>query len=475
MVQFMKKLSIMSNSKNEEDINSKENKFKEFDELQDSVDKSVKGFFHSTPLIIYQENSNKFEIDLKKFFLISALSGENILFSGGTGIGKTTFSKSFLSGIFGSNYSVLQLDVGLDESKYLDVDFKKMKQGKKLSESIVESQLINAPGVIFDEYNRAIGLQTSLIQSWLANYELTVAGNKKILPGLKLRDNSNFQFKIATVNEGAEYVNVQEIDLASRDRFSIELNLDNFPMNDNDKRNLITHPQFRKLLEINSDNKKLIRSENKSKTFFDLYFKIKDIQISGEAQEFMVYLQRLDNCYKSPLGTKKSFITFNELTCEGCHANNIDNGICSGIHAVSPRTASNLISLARVFASYRIYKMNQENKKTINKVTIPDLKAIAPFVLSINKLGLSKNWIERSSDITGNSEYNAIITIFNIIEKRYKQDFEDINDLILKENKKKQLTEAEISRLNNLMSKNPWSKPREDIMKLYNHIKNNGY
>jgi len=467
----MKKLSIMLNPKNEEDISSKEIKFKEFDELQNSVDKAVKGFFHSTPLIIYQENGHKFEIDLKKFFLISALSGENMLFSGGTGVGKTTFAKSFLNGIFGSNYGVLQLDIGLDEAKYLDIDFKKMKQGKKLSESIVESQLITAPGVIFDEYNRAIGLQTSLIQSWLANYELIVAGNKKILPGLRLRDNSNFQFKIATVNEGPEYVNVQEIDLASRDRFSIELNLDNFPMNDNDKRNLITHPQFKKLLDVNSNNKKLIRSENKTKTFFDLYFKIKDIQISGEAQEFMVYLQRLDNCYKSPLGTKKSFISFTELTCEGCHANNIDNGICSSIHAVSPRTASNLISLARVFASYRIYEMEQENKKTSNKVIISDLKAIAPFVLSINKLGLSKNWIENSSNITGNSEYNAITAIFNIIEKRYKQDFEDISDLILKENNKEQLTETELLKLNNLMTKNPWSKPREDIMKLYKSIK----
>lgn len=467
---------MLFKNKNEQDQKDKENekqKFKEFDLLQKSIDKSTNGFFHSTPLITYQENGNSFEVDLRKFFLISALSEGNVLLRGGTGIGKTSFAKAFLEGLFNQNYGVIQFDIGLDETKYLDVDFGKMKKGQNLSDAITESKLIKMPAIIFDEYNRALGAQTSLVQGWLINDELTIEGNKKIRPGYKLKDSNHYQLKIATINEGNEYINTQEIDFASRDRFSIELNLDNFPMNDIDKNNLILNSCF--VNKNNYENKSLIETENSNlKSFFDLYFKIKDIQLSAQAQEFLVYLQRLDNCYKSPIGTKKSFIEFNSHSiCEGCHALNKDNGICSSIHAISPRTASNLIKLGKAFAAYRIYKLANENKETSNEMAINDLEAVAPFVLSMQKLDLSKEWIQKSVNQTGNSEYAAVKEAFNIIKQRFNNDKLVSINPILDENKNQDPAENEKQKINQIM-KNPWSSSRENVIKVYEYLRKTG-
>ncbi|MCL4380742.1 hypothetical protein M1141_00520 [Candidatus Marsarchaeota archaeon] len=478
---FKKITSIFESEKSERaQAQSEENKaipkFGEFSIIKESVNRSTQGFFYSTPFITYSDNDNKtkFEVGLREFAIMSALSGKNLLLRGGTGIGKTSFSKSFLNGVFGQNYAVLQVDVSLDESKYINVNFNEMKKGKKLSDSMIETKLITAPAVIFDEYNRAVGLQTSLIQGWLANDEIIVQGNKRFIPGKTLKDGSNYQFKIATINEGIEYVNTQEIDLASRDRFAIELNMDNFPMTDNDKRDLLSRIDFaeheKKHFEDNQ-NKRLLRSEIISKAFFDLYFKIRDIEISGEVQEFMVYLQRLDNCYKSPLGTKKSFMDFNESVCAGCNATNLNNGLCSNIHTVSPRTIANTVALAKALAGYRIYNtLNHDNHKA--KVLLEDVQAVLPFTVSVNKLGLSKKWIEWSKNETGNVEYTAINTVVKIIIERFKQDFGDIGELILKENNNIKLSEEEKAKIRNTIMKNPWSRPREDIIKTYEFIKN---
>ncbi len=477
---FKKFNSILRNTKKVNDdaisLNQTENKFYEFDILNKSINESTKQFFHSTPLIVYSEdNTNtKIEIDLRKFVMISALSGKNLLLRGGTGIGKTVFSKSFLNGLFGQNYAVLQVDISLDESKYINVNFNEMKKGKKLSDSMIETKLISAPAVIFDEYNRAIGLQTSLIQGWLANDEIIVQGNKHFLPGKKLTDGSAYQFKIATINEGIEYVNTQDIDLASRDRFAIELNLDNFPMTDDDKRNLLSNTEFtgsKKIDTNNNKNKNLFRFENISNTFFNLYFKLKEIEISGEVQEFMVYLQRLDNCYKSPLGTKKSFIEFNESTCEGCHATNLNNGLCSNIHAVSPRTIANTMALAKALAGFRIYDNEKKGINTKKKVLLEDIQAVLPFTLSINKLGLSKKWIESSKNETGNVEYCAISAVVEIIKHRFRQDFKDFGKLIVKENNNIKLSDEEKIKIRDLIMKNPWSRPRDNLIKVYEDIK----
>ena len=478
---FKKIKSIFESEKSEYghiqyDSNKPVSKFSEFNLIKESVNKSTQGFFYSTPILTYSGNDSKtkFEIGLREFTILAALSGKNLLLRGGTGIGKTSFSKGFLNGVFGQNYAILQVDVSLDESKYINVNFNEMKKGKKLSDSMIETKLITAPAVIFDEYNRAIGLQTSLIQGWLANDEIIAQGNKRFIPGKVLKDGSNYQFKIATINEGIEYVNTQDIDLASRDRFAIELNMDNFPMSDNDKRDLLSRigpAEHEKRHFIDNANKALLRSEKISKAFFDLYFKIRDIEISGEVQEFMVYLQRLDNCYKSPLGTKKSFMDFNESICAGCNATNLNNGLCSHIHTVSPRTIANIVALAKALAGYRMYiASNPDSSKT--KVMLEDIQAVLPFTVSVNKLGLSKKWIEMSKNETGNVEFTAINAVVKIIIDRFKQDFSDIGELILKENNNIELSEEEKAKIRNTIMKNPWSRPREDIIKTYEFIKN---
>ncbi|MCL5106467.1 MAG: hypothetical protein M1331_03675, partial [Candidatus Marsarchaeota archaeon] len=73
---------------------------------------------------------------------------------------------------------------------------------------------------------------------------------------------------------------------------------------------------------------------------------------------------------------------------------------------------------------------------------------------------------------TGNVEYTAINTVVKIIIERFKQDFGDIGELILKENNNIKLSEEEKAKIRNTIMKNPWSRPREDIIKTYEFIKN---
>jgi hypothetical protein len=104
---------------------------------------------------------------------------------------------------------------------------------------------------------------------------------------------------------------------------------------------------------------------------------------------------------------------------------------------------------------------------------INDLEAVAPFVLSMQKLDLSKEWIKKSLNQTGNSEYTAVKEAFNIIKQRFNNDKLVSHNPILDENKNQDPAENEKQKIDQIM-KNPWSSSRENVIKVYEYLRKTG-
>jgi MoxR-like ATPase len=384
-------------------------------ELDEKVREHTKGFYHSSNIVEYSVKGKRVSFDLRDISLICAIAGLNMLFTSRTGSGKTTFAKMFVMALFGEDYAFIQVDTKLDENKLRDIDFGKIKDGRNLSEAITETKMITAPAVIIDEYNRAPPQLLNILQGYLTNGTLVFEGGREFRPGVRTKSGERYQIKIGTINEGDEYYGTHKIDKASSDRFAVKINLDIFEPTEEDRRNLMRHGPAR--LPENPP-------ESSLEKVLEVYEIVKKVPLSPLAEEFIAYFMRMNQCIKSPEGTKLTVTGIGGEFCKGCSAFAPDKGICGNVYAPSERTIANWISLSKAFALYRAYKLNEREDNV--KVTIEDVIAAAPFVL-YSKLSINPNWVSKYAK---GSLYNAVNEVVRIAYDRFMRGLKENKDLI---------------------------------------------
>jgi MoxR-like ATPase len=454
--------------------------YDEYSTLSKIVRAGTEGFYHTTPLITFEAKgdsnggdmgsklrseegsapqNHRFTVDLRDFCLIAMVAGGNVLITGKTGGGKTTFGRALLESVFGDNYGFIQVDTKLDENKFRNILFKKMQEGGTLSDAVEPNKAITAPGVLIDEYNRAPAVLASTLQGYLVNGTVTFEGGAEAVPGIKLPGSGRrYQFKVATVNEGMAYYGTNQIDKAARDRFPIEIPLDVFPPDDKDiGERLVKGPFERKPVSQETAKKA-------TEALYALIEKAKQIPVRTTTRYFLTYLEHMDNCYRSPEGTKLSLTNFSpEETCVGCHAFAKNKGICGNVNAPGERTIDNLETAARAFAAYRIYRLPD----TAKDVTIEDVFAVAPFVL-YSKLEIRQGWQEKFGD---HSKWNSVDMALREIHSRWRETLEKNRDLFdAAANAQRPLTPDESRRLFDVYAENPWMAQQEDIRKVYRYL-----
>jgi len=382
-----------------------------------------RNFYFSSPLVKYTLDNNVIYLDIKDLLLACAISGCNVIMYGRTGCGKTTLAKMLMKSLFNENYAFLQVDTKLDENKLRDIDFNKIKEGKKLSEAILETKFLTAPGVIIDEINRAPPTLFNILQNYLANGTIIFEGGREFYPGVEIENSKErYQLKIATMNIGTEYYGTFQIDKGVIDRFAVEINMDAFAPTLSDMRELI----------LNTSSKVYENGEDNLNTVLKLYELTTKIPISNTALEFLLYFSRANQCIKSPSLTKLTIENLDSEFCKGCKAYALNMEICGNIQAPSVRTLSNWIRFARAIAMLRTYKIYKYSKDLNNspKVTLEDLRAIAPFLLS-SKLNINPEWKQKY--VYGDRWY-AVGIVLNIIYNRWcngMKENEDILDIVV--------------------------------------------
>ena len=343
------------------------------------------------------------KLDLRDVLVASAVTGNNALLSGSTGEGKTHLSKMIMAGLFGNKYRVLQMDASFSLDKLRDMTYDVIANGGRLQDAVTATDLLTTPGVVIDEYNRAPNEITNIIQGWLQNGTITFEGGCEVHPGVTFNDGKErYQWKIATVNEGGKYAGARKLDKASRDRFAVEIPLDLFPPTDDDNRRL----------------------EEKTGTSVDAYDGdgllddvltvmqgVRSIPISEDAGEFLLYLQRMNQCTKAPNKTKLEIENFGPEYCKGCRLSRDKDNICGSIYAPSRRSRIALQNLAKGFALARAVKAGTEPAAA----ELEDVVAAAPFVL-YSKLDIQPGWMEK---VGGGSRWQAVTNVMKYSAERF--------------------------------------------------------
>lgn len=362
-----------------------------FKSLDARVRESTREYFHSRPLATYEVQEDgvtkTVSMDIRAMMVVSASSGNNVLVTGKSGSGKTHFAKMAMAGFYGNNgYRTLQIDANFSLDKLRDIAFDIIAGGGRLSDAVRETGLLTVPGVVIDEYNRAPHEIRNIIQGWLQNGTLTFEGGKEVSPGVLFNGRERYQWKFATANEGARYSGAGKIDKGSRDRFNVEIPLDLFPPTREDKYKL--HSKFSTAVDAYDGNGAL-------EDILAVLQEIRKIPLSGTADEFLLYLQNMDQCVKAPNNTKLEIESFSpETTCKGCHLNKGDNNLCGSVYAPSERSIISLQNLAKGFSTYRCIQTGSDPERL--QVKIQDVLAAAPFVL-FSKIDINPGWIDKDS------------------------------------------------------------------------------
>lgn len=381
-------------------------------DLDVRIQESSKDYFHSRPLIDYsvinsKGNSCSVQAGLKTVLLLSAATQNNALISGTTGSGKTHLAKMVSAGLYGDAYKILQMDASFSLDKLRDIAFYVIADKEKgnLHDAVMETPLLRAPGIVIDEYNRAPNEITNIIQGWLQNGTLTFEGGREVYPGHEF-DNERYQWKLATVNEGTRYSGARKLDKASRDRFGLEIPLDIFPLTDDDRRKLRT-----------KKNANVDASDGKGALDDLLYVMkaIREIPLTSTADEFLVYLQRMNQCVKTPNNTKLEVENFSPEYCKGCHLAKDCNNICGSVYAPSDRSIIALQSMAKGLALYRHATVPSTNPEA----DIEDIIAVAPFAL-YSKMDIHPGWVDK---VAKQSRWQAINTIIKQAYSRFSNFF----------------------------------------------------
>jgi len=394
---------------------------KELAQINRALRDKTKTHYNSRPLFrVAGQQPQAF--DLTDLLLIGALTNSDVLLSGTTGSGKTHLAHKAMHGLFGDYYANVTVTPGLNESDFIDIDIGAVQRGEKTpKDAVLATPLLTRPGAIINEINRTPEILQNAFISYLER-AFSLKG-VEFPVGIPLNGNGtydpHYQFRVLSINEGDEYRGTSNIDRAVRDRVVLEIPLDHFRPTREDMRIML---QARGTADLS-----VTGGKTQLDKILTCYKTLDDIPVDEAATEFLVYLSGMNNCVKSPTGSKRG-IAFSPKLCEGCnHAKSrqTDKGnICGSVHAPSDRSLINLKKIGKGVALLRAYKtisaMPRDDPSAIKtaaedyckslSVTLPDLQAIAPFVIT-NKMPLDPNWIRQHFNGDGFAAAQEALTV----------------------------------------------------------------
>lgn len=372
-------------------------------------------------------------LDIKDFLTIGAIANADILETGKSGGGKTHLAKMAMNAFFGTGQYVNRtITPGMNEEAFIDIDFGKIKGGATLKESIGTTPILTYPGVILNEANRAPALIQNILIPYL-EYEFNIKG-LDFAVGVELPKGQRYQYRILTINEGAEYKGIAEMDKAVRDRMVIEIPIDQFKSLKQDIRDMIKRRKSSAITVEKVDG-------SMTDTVIQLYQSIGSIPLSAMTSEFLVYLSGLSNCIKSSTGSKEG-IAFTLDLCKGCHHAAEENNICGSVYAPTNRSLINLQSVGKAVAAVRAYKSlvqiiqsaGSDSKKRITtkrfmesdylknlEVKPEDILALAPFIL-YSKIEVNSQWVKK---IYQGNKFAAVQGVINSAYGRFAKFYTD--------------------------------------------------
>lgn len=384
-----------------------------YEKIRKSVEDASRFYINTREVV----KAGDVSLDLKDVLILGAITGTDCLLTGKTGSGKTRLANMVMSGLFGKDeYTNKTITPAMQPDDFLDTDFKKMKEGKKLQECIEPLSIINKPGVVLNEVNRA----PRIIQNYLIPYldrEMDIQG-KEFLCGKELMSGGRYQYRVITINEGEkEEYEVEKMDKALRDRTVIEIPMDMFYQTAKDCLNMLDVQK-----EINEASAP--QSSGVSEDIFELFSCINKLDVDEKVIMFLIYLSGMSYCVKIDSSSKmKESINFSPRICNsGCHFSastpvNLHN-LCGHVHAPSQRALINLLKVSKGIAYMRAAKTGTNDCK----VTIDDVASAAPFVLYF-KIAMFSDWIEKYYQ--GN-QWEAIKDVINQAKVRFETILQEL-------------------------------------------------
>jgi hypothetical protein len=365
--------------------------------LREAIDTATADYMNSSTVTQTRMGcGGAVSLDIKDILLVGALSGVDSLLTGRTGAGKTHLAKMVMTALFGRNgYFGKTVTPGMSTSDFLDIDFGAIQRdGKSLREAMRAVEMTKRPGVILNEPNRAPELVQAILIPFF-DHEFEAEGSQIEL-GVQVPDTGlRYQYRILTINEGAEYSGVVGLDRAVRDRMVIEVPMDHLTMSSGDVLRMFEKRTSAKM----SDQ----AGEGMLEELLAIHKLVLTLPLSQDARGLLVYLNGLGNCIRSLNGSKNG-IAFTPAICGqggstgGCHHFAPMGGVCGAVFKPSARALLNLQSVARGIAAVRLAhaaRMQTEGSfSETMEVTDMDVLAAAPLVL-FSKLEIDPAWIAK--------------------------------------------------------------------------------
>jgi len=376
-----------------------------YEKIRESVDNASRFYINTREVVTAGDVS----LDLKDVLILGAITGTDCLLTGKTGSGKTRLANMAMNGLFGKDeYTNKTITPAMQPDDFLDVDFGVMSKGGTLQKAIKPLSIIEKPGVVLNEANRA----PNIIQNYLIPFldkEMDIQG-KGFYVGKELESGERYQYRVITINEGEEY-SVEAMDKALRDRTVIEIPMDMFYQTTKDCLEMLNVQK-----EINEEATAKIKGV--SNDIFEFFSQINKLEVEEKVLFFLTYLSGMSYCVKVDSSSKmKESINFSPRICDsGCHFSastpvNLHN-LCGHVYAPSQRALINLLKVSKGIAYMRATKTGINDCK----VTIDDVASVAPFVLYY-KITMFSEWIEKYYQ--GN-QWEAIKDVVNQAKIRFE-------------------------------------------------------
>lgn len=358
-------------------------------------------YFNSSVVLSYPHVSLKNNFSIKIDFGLddviaaSAIAGNPIAIIGSTGSGKSYLADTMAHCLFGTEYGEKTINPNINQMDFVDPAYRKMLESENKSEYINPDPLLSKPCIILNELNRT--------PSILQNFFLAMLEKKVNLYGINFdvgikSGNKHYCFTMATLNEGAEYSGISNVDLALRNRFGVELFIDNYNYNDNggltkDLINMLGQKPNRQLILAQKGFKNMIINISNS---------LESIPLNIESYLFLECLNWSDKCSKSYTKSKRA-VPIPQLAklCNGCEYAKDHNDFCRNFYQPSKRAFTSLVSFSKALSLMKHAKlMNYCQDKNIEcdfdasqlEVKLDDLLVAAPFVLA-GKTEMNPKWV----------------------------------------------------------------------------------
>ncbi|EFI34753.1 hypothetical protein Dthio_PD2129 [Desulfonatronospira thiodismutans ASO3-1] len=394
-------------------------------------------YVNSRSVVNYNKNDQDINYDIKDILFLCALSGTDCLMTGKTGAGKTHLSSLAMQALFGDEHRENKTEIDdNNESRYmegyvnktitpsmrpqefLDISYKLfIESGESLKGAMEKTPILQVPGVILNEANRAPGFVQNFLIPFL-DKKMDIEG-KYVDVGV---DNGvqNYQFRTITINEGEEY-ETTAMDKALRDRVGLEIPMDGFYQSSSDCLEML-----KKMAKSKSDKDNDVNLEEPSMSMPELSGKIEGlVKKNREVSFLLLYLSGMSYCYKvaqyNVWPPVKELIQLNEAFCSDCRYAaatelNSEHNICGSVRALSQRALRQLLRLSQAVCVGAMIQESRLNKTSEFVVQEEDVWAIAPLVL-YKKLQLSQRWLNAHAG----SEWIALLSAIELIRKRWEK------------------------------------------------------